>query len=50
LADIQEEKCQMEQRAGARCLALKSLKAKEIEMEVAREYGDQALRVSALKK
>jgi hypothetical protein len=40
----------MDQRAVVRFLTLKGLKAMEIEMELSRVYGDEALRISARKK
>jgi hypothetical protein len=45
-----QNKCQMDQRAGARFLTLKGLKAQEIEMEVTSRYDDEALQISAVKK
>jgi hypothetical protein len=40
----------MEQRQIVRFFTLKSLKAKEIEMELTSMYGDEALSISAMKK
>jgi hypothetical protein len=40
----------MDQRALARFLAIKDLKAKKIERELTSIYGDEALQISAVKK
>jgi hypothetical protein len=40
----------MEQRAIVRFLTLKSLKAKEIEMELTSVHGDEVLSISAITK
>jgi hypothetical protein len=39
-----------EQRAALRCLPLKDLKAKDIEMELTNVYNNEALQISAGKK
>jgi hypothetical protein len=46
LANMHARKCQMEQRAVVRFLILKSLKSKEIEMELISVYGDEVLQNS----
>jgi hypothetical protein len=47
---IQPNMYQMEQRAVVCLSTLKDLKAKKIEMELTSVYGDEALRISAVKK
>jgi hypothetical protein len=50
LANVQAEKCQMEQRAIVPFLTFKDLKTQEIERELTWMYGDQAIQISAVKK
>jgi hypothetical protein len=50
LANLQARKCEMEQRTVVRFLTRKSLKAKEIEMELTNVYGNEVFLISAIKK